>query len=427
MAADDTKVVIGVDLGDRWSQLFVLHSRTGEIEERRVQTTSTALNRVFCQYDRARVALEVSTHSPWVSRLLEDLGHEVVVANPRMVGLIHGDRKKDDRTDAQKLCQLADYNPELLAPVTHRSAEAQAEVAVLRARDVLVASPTKLINHVRGAVKSIGGRIPKGSAASFATTADGAIPEDLKDALAPVLRQIGEMTSTIKAYDKQIETLGKKHPETERLRQVAGVGPITALAFVLLLGNPIRFRKSRDVGPYIGLVSRRHQTGSSDPELRITKAGDVLLRRLLVQSAQYILGPHGPECDLRTWGLTLASRGRKNAKKRAVVATARKLSVLLHRMWVSGDDYQPLRHGSSANVAGSVTKVTELEEPKKIVATAGLRNGAFSWKRTAQAGSGLGRSRPRIRVDLPGVTSRFVPPDSGCRVASGLAEPTASS
>jgi len=357
MMADDTKVVIGVDLGDKWSQLFILHRKTGEVEERRIQTTPEALNRVFCQYDPARVALEVSTHSPWVSRLLEDLGHEVVVANARMVGLIHGDRKKDDRTDAEKLCLLADYNPELLAPVTHRSAEAQAEVAVLRARDALVATRTKLINHVRGAVKSVGGRIPKGSAAGFATSAGAAIPKELKPALEPLLRQIGEITSTIKAYDKQIAELGKKHPETERLRQVAGVGPITALAFVLLLGNPMRFRKSRDVGPYIGLVSRRHQTGSSDPELRITKAGDVLLRRLLVQSAQYILGPFGPECDLRTWGLALASRGRKNAKKRAVVATARKLSVLLHRMWVSGDEYEPLRHGSSAKRLAQLAEV----------------------------------------------------------------------
>ena len=275
--------------------------------------------------------------------MLEELGHEVVVANPRMLRLIHGDRNKDDRLDAEKLCLLADYNPQLLAPVTHRSAEAQADVAVIRARDGLVAARTKLINHVRGAVKSIGERLPSCSAPSFASHAACNLPEALREALEPLVRQIGEMTVTVREYDKKIVALGVKHSETKRVQQVSGVGPITALAYVLLIGNPMRFRKSRDVGAYVGLVTRRSQSGSCDPELRITKAGDRLLRRLLVQSAQYILGPFGPSSDLRTWGLALAGRGRKNAKKRAVVATARKLSVLLHRLLVSGDTYEPSR------------------------------------------------------------------------------------
>jgi transposase len=344
MSENGTKVVIGVDLGDKHSQLFVIHRDTGEVEERRIVTSVEAFRRTFGEYKSARVALEVGTHSPWAARSLAKLGHEVIVANPRMLGLIHGATNKNDRSDAEKLALLADYNPELLSPVEHRSAEAQTDMAVVRARDTLVRTRTVLINHVRGAVKSVGGRLSKCDSRNFVAHARANLPDPLRPALEPMLGEIETKTATIHGYDKLIEALNQKYLATARLRQIAGVGPITALVFVLVIANPLRFHRSRDVGAYAGLVRRRFQTGSSDPELRITKAGDRLLRRLLVQSAQYILGPFGPECDLRSWGLGLVARGRKNAKKRAVVAVARKLAVLLHRLWVTGETYDPLRN-----------------------------------------------------------------------------------
>jgi len=140
----------------------------------------------------------------------------------------------------------------------------------------------------------------------------------------------------------------ERYPRTRLLRQVPGVGPVTALAFVLALADPSRFRSSRSVGAYLGLRPRRSDSGESMPELRITKAGNGAVRRLLVQCAQYILGPFGPESDLRGWGLKLAGRGGKRAKRVAVVAVARKLSVLLHRLWVSGENYDPLRNSKPA-------------------------------------------------------------------------------
>jgi len=292
-----------------------------------------------------------------VSQLLKDLGHEVVVANPRMLPLIYAANHKDDGADCEKLASIADYKPSLLSPVDHRSSEFQADLAVLRARDALVAARTKLINHVRGAVKSEGERIPTCSTRSFSSSTADHIPERFREALEPVVQQIKSITTTIRGLDKKVEALNKKYTATARLRQVAGVGPITALAFVLTLANPLRFKKSRDVGAYLGLVSRKCQSGGRDPELQITKAGDPLLRKLLVQSAQYILGPFGPECDLRTWGLALAKRGRKNAKKRAVIAVARKLSVLLHRLWVTGKPYEPLRAGKDPKVGPAATPV----------------------------------------------------------------------
>ena len=131
------------------------------------------------------------------------------------------------------------------------------------------------------------------------------------------------------------------YPEALLLQQISGVGPITALAFVLLVEDPRRFEQSREVGAYFGLVPRLDESSDSTPQLRITKAGDELGRRLLVSAAQYILGPFGPECDLRSHGEAIAQRGGKNAKKRAAVAVARKLAVLMHRLWIAKATYDP--------------------------------------------------------------------------------------
>jgi transposase len=230
----------------------------------------------------------------------------------------------------------------LLSPIHHRSPEAQADLAVLRSRDAIVRSRTLLINHARSIVKSSGARLPSCSADSFAHKVPPDIPETLHPALLPILETIASLTQQIREYDRRIEQLCQdQYPETKLLRKISGVGPLTALGYILTLENPDRFHRSRDVGPAIGLVPRRDQSGDQDPQLRITKTGDAYLRRLLVGSAQYILGPFGPDCDLRQWGLKLAERGGKNSKKRAVVGVARKLAILLHHLWKTGEVYAP--------------------------------------------------------------------------------------
>jgi transposase len=343
-AAIPSKMTMGLDLGDRYSHFYTLDPAGENIESGRVQTTRSALEKRFRSGERARVVIEAGTHSPWVSRLLAECGHEVVVANPRKLALIAQNQSKDDPVDAELLARLGRVEPQLLSPIVHRGAEAQADLAVIRARDAAVAARTQLVNHVRGAVKSWGGRMGSCSTRSFAQKGDSQLPEALRPALQPLLEVIGELTEQIKGYDRQIEeACQQKYPETELLRQVGGVGAVTSLAYVLILEDPHRFSRSRSVGSFLGLRPGRDKSGAQDPELRITKGGDRLLRRLLVGSAQYILGPFGPDCDLRRWGLKLADRGRKNAKKRAVVAVARKLAVLLHRLWVGGEVYEPLR------------------------------------------------------------------------------------
>jgi transposase len=207
----------------------------------------------------------------------------------------------------------------------------------------LVDCRTQLVNHVRGAVKSFGARLPKCPARSFHKRAQEHVPEALSPALGPILEQIGSLTERIRDYDRKLETISKEsYPETDLLRQVEGIGPLTALAFVLTLEDPYRFERSRSVGAYLGLVPARDQSGDRDPQKRISKEGDEMLRKLLVGSAHYILGPFGSDSDLRRHGQKIATRGGKNAKKRAAVAVARKLSVLLHRLWVTGELYDPL-------------------------------------------------------------------------------------
>jgi len=290
-----------------------------------------------------RIAIEAGTHSPWVSRVLEGCGHEVLVANARKLRLIYANKRKTDEIDAENLARLARVDPKLLYPLKHRSEDSQAHMAIIRSRDALVSARTQLVNHVRGAVKSFGGRLPKCPAVSFHNKAPEHIPEALMPALEAMLEQIGSLTRQIREYDRQLETISKEcYPETELLRQVEGVGPLTALTFVLTLEDPYRFEKSRTVGAYLGLVPARDQSGDRDPQKHISKEGDEMLRKLLVGSAHYILGPFGSDSDLRRHGEKIASRGAKNAKKRAVVAVARKLSVLLHRLWVTGEIYEPL-------------------------------------------------------------------------------------
>lgn len=338
------KMTAGLDLGDKHSHLCMLDTKSGEvIEETRLRTTPEALRRRFDSETQMKIAIEVGTHSPWVSRLLEECGHEIVVANPRKVRLIYSDKRKTDKIDAENLARLARLDPRLLYPLKHRGEGSQAHLAIIRARDALVGTRTQLINHVRGAVKSFGTRLPKCSARSFHNKAADHLPEELVPALRPLLETIGELNSRIRDYDRKLEEITAEHyPETEILRLVPGVGPLTALSFILTLEDPHRFERSRAVGAYLGLVPGKDQSGDSDPQQRISKEGDEMLRKLLVGSSQYILGPFAPDSDLRRHGEKIAERGGKNAKKRAVVAVARKLSVLLHRLWLTGEQYDPL-------------------------------------------------------------------------------------
>lgn len=334
------KVTIGLDLGDTMSQVYEIDADGTRLCEARVATTPLALKRYFSKRARCRVVLEVGTHSPWVSRLLAAWGHEDIVANP---SAMYGPRRRhrNDRLDAEFLARQGRADVSLLHPIHHRGEEAQQHLAIIRARDETVSVRTALINHVRGSVKSVGGRLPACSAEAFPKRVVAAIPEAVRPALTPMVELIADLTRRIAAYDGQVKQLAQRYPEVQRLQQPSGVGLLTALTYVLLVEDPHRFAHSRSAGAYFGLVPRLDESSTSSPQLRISKAGDELGRRLLVNAAHYVLGPFGPDCDLRRFGEAIARRGGKNAKKRAVIAVARKLAVLLHRLWLSDTPYDP--------------------------------------------------------------------------------------
>jgi len=348
----EVQAVVGVDLGDRWSQICCLDRESGAIlEEKRLPTTTAGFQRYFQGRSLCLVVIETGTHTPWVRRLLASMGHQVIVANASKLKAISASVRKTDERDARHLAQLGRVDPELLSPVHIRSEQAQQALAVVRSREGLVKVRTLLINQVRGMVKSFGARLPSCSAKSFARGASKALPKELTVALKPLLEVIADVSERLRGFDRDIEAWAKRFAVTERLRQIKGVGALTALVFVLTLDDPHRFSRSRSVGAYLGLVPASRSSGNSSPQLPITKHGDRPLRRLLVQAAHYILGPFGEDCDLRSFGLELARRGGKNGKKRAVVAVARKLAVLLHRLWISGADYEPHRRPALSSAA----------------------------------------------------------------------------
>jgi transposase len=344
-ALEEICAVIGIDLGDKQSKYCVLDMRGNAIGDGGVATTPAALRLLFSGKGRMRIAMEVGTHSPWVSRLLTELGHEVIVANPRKLRLITESDVKNDHADASLLARLAYAGPDLLSPVEHRSDKVQHDLAVIRAREVTVTARARMVTAVRGIVKSTGARLKVCSTGAFASKALADCPEPLRLALLPLLRLIQQLTTEIRLYDRVVARKGNDaYPEIAPILTIPGVGPLTALTFVLLLNNDKRkFSRSRNLGCYFGLCPKQRDSGQHVSQLGITKAGDTLMRKLAVQCAHFMLGRFGKDSALRRWGLSLALRGGKNAKKRAVIAVARKLVILMHRLWITQEAFDATR------------------------------------------------------------------------------------
>lgn len=287
--------------------------------------------------------MEVGTHSPWISRLLKSKGLAVTVANARKLRAIYQNVRKSDELDARMLAKLLRVDRDLLSPIEHGSAESQEALVVIKLRDTLVRQRASIIGSVRGVAKSLGLRFPSTSTACFHKKAATFLEDhpNLEPVVTPSLRALEVLTEQIAEYDAQIAEAIKNIPQAQTFQEIPSIGPITALAFTLYMEDPSRFDDPRDVGPYLGLIPKRDQSGQCDKQLPITKAGNTYLRRLLVQCAQYLLGEFGPDCALRDRGLKLVERGGRAAKKKAIIAIARKLAVMMVAMWQKGTTYQP--------------------------------------------------------------------------------------
>jgi len=345
--SDSTSYVIGMDLSDRSADYYGADRGTGDLWRRgQIELTREGLTELLEPLAPSWVVIETGTHSRWVKEHMEGMGHEVTVADARQLRLIFHGRHKTDALDAKALCDLALLRKSLLNPVTLRGEAMQRDLAMIRIRDAAVRARSLLINNVRGVVKTLGERVRSGSTVYFVRYAHKDLEEELLELVLPMLEAIDALSETIVTQDGRIKQLGEaKYPETQVLRRVYGVGPITALAFVLTLFDRDRFVKNRDVGPFLGLTPALEQSGTLDRKRGISKAGNEDLRRLLTQCAQTILRPNAPDSDLKRHGLAIWKRGGKQdkgAKRRAVTAVARKLAVVMCEI------YEPLRNNPAA-------------------------------------------------------------------------------
>ena len=342
MKQKEKSITIGLDLGERRHRFCALNQRGEVVEEGSLANDRSSLARLTARYHGALAVMEAGAHSPWVSRYLEELGFEVIVSNPRKVRAIYQHERKSDQRDALMLARIGRMDPSLLYPVRHGSEQAQQDLLRIKLRDSLVRARVALINSVRFSLKSLGYAVRNPSSERFHKVAMESLPEEVREMIAPSVHAVAELSARIAVLEREINVLARtKYPQTTWLQQIPGVGPLTALYFVLKIEDPKRFNNVRDVGAYAGLCPRRDQSGESDPQLRISKRGDAYLRRLLVSAAQYILGPFGPKSALREYGLMLAADGTARARKRAVVAVARKLCVLLLSLWKNNSRYEP--------------------------------------------------------------------------------------
>jgi transposase len=354
MKSNSSKTTIGLDLGDRKHAYWALDGKGEVLREGSIPNTRGDLEEFSEKFPGALIAMEVGMQSPWTSRYFQELGHRVLVANARKVRAIcQNDRKNDrksDRKDAEMLARLARSDEKLLSPIEHGSEQAQRDLLQIKLRDNLVRQRVDVISAVRFTLKSMGVKLRSPNTTCFARHARRALEEEHPDLLAmiePSLQVIDAMTEQIRCLERAIEKLAtESYPETEFLRQIPGVGVLTSLTFVLTIGDPQRFERARDVAAYLGLVPKRDQSGDTDKQLRISKAGDACLRRLLVSAVQYVLGPFGPDCRLKRKGLELAERGGPRAKKKAVVATARKLTLLMYALWRDEALYRPMKRAA---------------------------------------------------------------------------------
>ena len=344
MNNNSTGIYIGMDVSEKSIELFAL-SADNKTESKGKLVNNPAKVKAFLaglsNTSKLTVALETGTHSPWLSKMLEEHGCKVLVGHARKLRAIWGDDHKCDQRDAEMLARMARADQKLLHPVKHVSQEARAEQAVIKARDVLVKTSTMLINHLRGTLRSFGISTSGITADSMDKKIMPLIPKELRPALKGVVEQLKSIRKKIKEYDKKMTDLCKSHPETKIFQQINGVGPVTALTFALIIADPGRFGNSRRIGGYIGLAPKRDQSGATDKPLGITKAGNGLLRKSLIQSANYILGAFGTDCELKRYGMRIAAKGGKIAKRKAKVAVARKLAVTMWRLWMDKAEYDP--------------------------------------------------------------------------------------
>ena len=349
VSQEQEKIYFGLDISQKNIEIFALKGEKG-VPFGKILNNQKSLNDFFDKVPfpskTITVVLETGTHSAWISHCLEQRGYEVIVAHARDLAFIYKGDKKSDRIDAEKLARVARADKKLLHPVRLMSKTRQEALLAIKARDLLMKERTCIVNAIRGFVRSLGIDDAEYSIETISKMYS-VLPKEIRQNLRGLFSVLTAINNNISSYDKRLKKIAEEYPETKILQQVKGVGPIIALSFALIISDPDRF-SSKECASYLGLVPKRDQSGETDKQLGITKSGNKLLRRLLVQGAQYIMGPFGEDCDLRDFGNRIAQRGGRIAKKKATIAVARKLAITMLALWRNPDvKYDP--HFKAAN------------------------------------------------------------------------------
>lgn len=328
---------IGVDVSDRTSKICVM-AKDGVarriVVETTCATTRAGFGEAFAKFDRSwPVVFETGTHCRWMDSHLRSLGFKTFVANPAKVKLITGSNCKSDRGDARKLARLALADVGLLNPVRLRGERHQQMLRFHEARQLLMGQRTALINQIRNFAKSSGFRLPDCSTERFHDLDRSSWTAEFEQTVWPMMDMVKAVNMKLAAYDSMIGRLAEEpefKAQVERAMEVYGVGVVGSTALVAAIGGDVsRFGRARDVAPYLGLVPKRSQSGESDPQLGMTKAGNGLVRKVLVECANVVMKANSRDTDLKLKGLRISTRGGGISRKKAKVAVARGLAVLM--------------------------------------------------------------------------------------------------
>ena len=299
-STEKKKIYVGFDVSEKTIEVFAVCGTETSKGCCKIDNNQDAIKKFLSEFKdpkRVCVVMETGTHSLWMS---------------------YRSDKKNDQLDAEKLARLAQADRKLLHPVKHMTLERQTDLTVLKARDLVVRQRTQLINTIRGLLRAAGHKlIEEEYSTRTIKKCCSALPEYMRPAIMPLLQQICHLDLAIKEYDRLVRKLCKKYPATKILQQITGVGELTSLAFVLIVGDPHRFDNAARLCAYLGVVPKQDQSGDTDKQLGITKKGNKLGRKLLIQAAHYILGPFGPDSELRSYGFRIQARGGKIAKKKS--------------------------------------------------------------------------------------------------------------
>ncbi len=329
---------VGMDLGKRESQMAIL-TEDGELIDMRIRTERDRLIEVFGRRPTAKILVEASTESEWVARCLEDLGHELIVADPNYAPMYaqRTRRVKTDRRDAHALahaCKLGAYRP------AHRTSTERRHLRTLVAvREAVVRTRAAWIGRIQPVLRREGFRVRPGAPETFIRRVEElALPPALTTAIAPLLRLLRPVNEQIQALDAELERIVAADEVTRRLATTPGVGPVTAVAFVATVDDVTRFRDAHHLEAYLGLVPSEWSSSEIQRRGRITKAGNGRMRWLLVQAAWCILRrrKQSETAALREWADRIAGRRGRSI---AVVALARRLAGILFAIWRDGTVY----------------------------------------------------------------------------------------